>query len=176
MRGHAGLAALLACLPALAAAGAAAPAAPPSRTEYEQPTFRIAMPPGWRRVEWTDCVQDTAVSQGWCYGLARFEDGQGAFFQVLVDYPPTEASAHAYWELAPSADGAGLEVAREDRPRACPLTLEGEGPCDRRGGITVAAWIELRGHHYLFGFGHAKRRKGVELAPFREMLRSFRAR
>jgi hypothetical protein len=143
---------------------------------WEQTTFRIALPPSWKRVDQGDCVRDPAILADYCYGLARFEDDRGNFFQVLVDYPPTEASANAYWRLAASPDGEAVSVSREGAMRACPLTLEGEARCDPRKGFVVAAWIELRGHHYLFSFGNSARRKGVGLAVFREILASFRAR
>lgn len=178
MRGLAGLAALLLHVSAFAGAAPAwrEPSAPRPTTGYEQATFRLAVPAGWKRTEQADCVKDPAISRDWCYGLARFESGEGAFFQVLVDYPPTEASANAYWDLSPSLDEAAVLVVREGRLRACPLTLDGEARCNPRRGFSIAAWIELRGHHYLFGFGHTRGRKGVDLAVFREILRSFRAR
>jgi hypothetical protein len=178
MRGLAGLAATMVCVASLAAAppraGTAAPSLPP--VVHEQATFRLAVPASWRRVDQSDCVRDPAVPPDYCYGLARFEDDRGSFFQVLVDYPPTEASANAYWKLAASAEGDGVSVVREGAMRACPLTLEGEARCDPRKGFVVAAWIELRGHHYLFSFGNVERRRGVGLAVFREILASFRAR
>lgn len=144
--------------------------------EQELATFRIAIPPPFRLVERSDCVRDEQVPPDYCYGRARFEDGQGRWFQVLVDYPPTEASAHAYWTLAPTADGAGIAVAGEEPLRRCPLTLSGGSSCGPQRGFRIAAWLELRGHHYLFAFGHERTRKGVDLSPFREMLQSFRAR
>ncbi len=164
----AGLAALVLLLP-----GAAPPARP---AEHELATFRMAASPAFRLVERSDCVRDPQVPPDYCYGLFRFEDGQGRWFQVLVDYPPTEVSAHAYWTLAPSADGEGLAIASEEPLRRCPVTLAGETGCGPQRGFRIAAWLELRGHHYLFGFGHDRSRKGVDLEPFREMLRSFRAR
>ncbi len=178
MGGLAGLAAPMVCVASLAAAppraGKPAPSLPP--VVQEQTTFRVAVPAAWRRVERNDCVRDPAVPPDYCYGLARFEDDQGNFFQVLVDYPPTEASANAYWKLAASKAGDGLSVIREGPMRACPLTLEGDARCDPRKGFAVAAWIEIRGHHYLFSFGNLERRKGASLGVFREILASFRAR
>jgi hypothetical protein len=178
MRGLAGLAALMVCADSLAAAPprAATHAPSPPPVVHEQATFRLAVPASWRRVDQSDCVRDPAVPSDYCYGLARFEDDGGNFFQVLVDYPPTEASANAYWKLAASPGGDGVSVVREGTMRACPLTLEGEARCDPRRGFAVAAWIELRGHHYLFSFGNLERRKGVSLAVFREILASFRTR
>jgi len=176
MRGLAHFTTFLA-LPLLLGAGPPAPrqAAPPPAVEHEQAAFRIAVPAGWRRVVQDDCVKDPAVPPDWCYGLTRFEEEGGLFFQVLVDYPPTEASAHAYWKLGPSPDGRAVALLGEEKLRRCPLTLEGEAACEGRG-FSVAAWIELEGHHYLFGFGHTRRRKGVDLAVFREILASFRAK
>jgi len=165
----AGLAALVLLLP-----GAGAPPARPA--EHELARFRIAVPPSFRLVEKSDCVRDPQVPPDYCYGLFRFEDGRGSWFQVLVDYPPTEVSAHAYWTLAPSADGAGLTIAAEEPLRRCPMTLAGDSGCGPQRGFRIAAWLELHGHHYLFGFGHERARKEVDLGPFREMLRSFRAR
>jgi hypothetical protein len=183
MHGLAGLAAalavqvgLLAAAPPRAAKPGPPPAPPPPPVVYEQTTFQVALPPPWRRVDQSDCVRDASVPSDYCYGLARFEDDRGGFFQVLVDYPPTEASANAYWTLAASPDGATLAIAREEAMRPCPLTLEGEARCDPRKGFVIAAWIELGGHHYLFSFGNASRRKGVPLDVFREILRSFRTR
>lgn len=165
----AGLAALAMLLP-----GAGAPPAPP--VEHQLPAFRITAAPGFRLVERTDCVRDPQVPPDYCYGLYRFEDAQGRWFQVLVDYPPTEASAHAYWTLAPTPDGGGIAIAAEEPLRRCPVTLAGETGCGPQRGFRIAAWLELRGHHYLFAFGHERARKGVDLQPFREMLRSLRAR
>jgi len=165
----AGLAALALLLP-----GAGPPAA--GTAEQELATFRIALPAPFRLVDRSDCVRDPQVPPDYCYGMARFEDGQGRWLQVLVDYPPTEVSAHAYWTLTPSADGTGLVIGEEEPLRRCPLTLAGGTSCGPQRGFRVAAWVELRGHHFLFGFGNDRTRKGVDLAPFREMLRSFRAR
>jgi len=181
MRGLAGPASLLALLPVLAAGAPPPRAATPTPTpnppavEHEQPTFRIAVPADWRRVAQDDCVKDPVVPPDWCYGITRFEEPGGRFFQVLVDYPPTEASAHAYWRIGPTPDGRAIAILEEEKLRRCPLTLEGEAACEGRG-FSIAAWLELEGHHYLFGFGHARRRKGVDLAVFREVLASFRAR
>ncbi len=177
MRCLAGPAALLLHLGVLAAAPprTGKPDAGAPSTTWEQPTFRLAVPATWKRVDQSDCVRDPAVPADYCYGLARFEDDQGSFFQVLIDYPPTEASANAYWRLA-SPDGETLAIAGEGAMRACPLTLEGSARCDPRKGFVVAAWIEVRAHHYLFSFGNSARRKGVDLGVFRQILRSFRAR
>jgi hypothetical protein len=179
MGGLAGLAALTVQLASLAAAppraGKPDPSPPP--VLHEQATFQLSAPATWKRVDQGDCVRDPAVPADYCYGLARFEDDRGNFFQVLVDYPPTEASANAYWKLSPSRDGEALTVVREGAMRTCPLTLEAaEDRCDPRKGFVVAAWIELRGHHYLFSFGNSTRRKGVDLGVFRAILSSFRAR
>lgn len=165
----AGLAALLLLAPA-----AGAPPAQPG--EQELASFRITAPAPFRLAERSECVRDPQVPPDYCYGLLRFEDGQGRWFQVLVDYPPTEVSAHAYWTLAPSADGTGVTVTAEEPLRRCPVTLAGESGCGPQRGYRIAAWLELGGHHYLFGFGHERSRKSPDLAPFREMLRSFRTR
>lgn len=54
-----------------------------------------------------------------------------------------------------------------------------EGACTAGNGtleIVTFPALEIRGHTYAFSFGNTEREVGVDLAPFRTILGSFRAR
>jgi hypothetical protein len=117
--------------------------------------------------------------------LVRFEDGRGKFFAVIFDHAGSGFSADAVWRLEASPAGDGVVVVEEEPPCRSPTFSTSEeavtsesADCPRGDGRLRLAGVgpELHGHRFFFYFGDDAREEGVELRPFREILRTFRAR
>ena len=172
--------------PAAPAPAAIRPAAlaplPAGFRPFEERLFTIAVPAGWERVRNDDSGRANVVR---AENLVRFEDGRGLFFAVVFDPAGAGLSVDAAWELAPAGAGDALDIVREEPPCRPPTFASSEeavnaesGDCPHGDGrLRIAAVVpELRGHRYVFLFGDEAHEERVDLRPFREILRTFRAR
>jgi hypothetical protein len=151
------------------------------RRVHVQRLFSIALPREWERVRHDDAGGPEHRPGE---NLVRFEDGRGRFLVVAFDALGAGFSADATWTLVLLPTGDAVAVAAEEpscRPAAYGSSSEAmdaeldECPAGD-GRLTLAATAEVRGHRYAFFFGDERRERGVDLAPFRAALASFRAR
>lgn len=152
----------------------------------ETPLFSLALPLGWHQVPLPSGFADVPSPRLAGQAL-RIAGKNGYFFEVQADPLETDVSADASWVCEPNPTGDGIVVRNEgkrcsakeaaawneqnpDSPLEanCP---EGDGRLD----LWVVG-IRLRGHVYAFHFGHEKREGGVDVAIFRQLLRSFRVK
>jgi hypothetical protein len=114
-----------------------------------------------------------------------FVGAVGAWFTIRAGCEPTEPPpVDAYWTLVPGPE-PGSVISAEGEPctvesRARCLTASGGEPlcntCSAGDGkLDIGAGIQASSGIYCFRFGNRARETGVDLAPFRELLRSFRA-
>jgi hypothetical protein len=95
--------------------------------------------------------------------------------------PPTDA----YWPLGPGSSEGSLVVSAEEPPctvgskKRCLEENKGEALCNMcsagDGQLDIGAGIGTTSGTFCFRFGSRARETDVDLAPFRELLRGFRA-
>jgi hypothetical protein len=172
-------------LPAMAAfcvvAGPAlAPRTVSSGWTFHHARFELTLPEGWQVADFAPAggkklfvpLSDPSAAEH--TEVVHFAHASGAYFTVFVDHG-TEVEFDAIWEVKEGADGS-IQIVREGefcRPLA-PETLCTFG----NGSLEIATHPALRLHGVWFGFqfGSVRRETGVNLEPFRTILRSFRAR
>jgi hypothetical protein len=112
-------------------------------------------------------------------GWSVFADGHGNYFSVAID-AASEFEGDAVWNVRIGEDGASVRVDSEGRMCEAPADPSTyEGSCSAGNGsleIGTHPPLEIRGRLFWFGFGNREREAGVDLEPFRSILRSFRAR
>ncbi len=160
----------------------AAVPAPPGFRGFDQRLFTIALPAGWERVRVDDSGRRDVLG---AENLVRFEDGRGRFFAVLFDHAGFGFSADAVWRCEATPSGDALRIVLEEPPCRVPTYGSSEAALaaesdecpagDHRLHVAALA-PALRGHAFTFFFGDEAREDGVDLAPFREILATFRAK
>jgi hypothetical protein len=174
------------------AAEAAAPRQAAQVKVYEHELFSITLPGVWKvvreREEATPLGSHIEKEAG---GAARFEDDKGNFFEVIIPCQETDVAGDAMWHCRYEAATRSVAACAEQPPcteewqQECLKTakeaeLGDEDFCQCTAGdgrLTVWATlgeVELRNTCFLFG--NSKRETGVDLAVFRELLKSFRAK
>ena len=150
---------------------------------FQHEHFTLKLPAGWQFSDFKPgrkkrFVPAPAKPGAEKLGEACFADRHGNYFMVFVD-PATDFEADAIWEVNVGKDGSSVRVVREGAMCRRPADPTYEGPCSAGNGtleIGTLPSLDIRGHAYGFRFGNTEREIGVDLAPFRAILRSFRAR
>lgn len=166
----------------LAASAPAARARPVSRS-FRNARFELTLPPGWfvarprpdRRGRQFVPARRAPPADA---RVLHFADGRGNYLSVFVDHA-NDLEADAIWNLRVAADAASVEVSTEGEPCRTAAVAGPHGPCSAGNGtleIGTIPSLQLRGHIYAFQLGNTRRERGVDLEPFRWILRSFRAR
>ena len=81
------------------------------------------------------------------------------------------------WPVRVAPDGVSVELGAEGA--RCRDGGTAAGPCSAGNGtleLGTPPPLHLGAHTYTFEFGNAARERNVDLAPFRWILRSFKAR
>jgi ferredoxin len=170
---------------------AAEPAAP--RVEaYEHRLFTITLAKGWSVVR----EREEAMPLGnyvdeEAGGAARFEDGKGGFFEVIIPCEETDVAGDAMWHCPYDAATRSVAACIEQPP----CTREWQEECLRAaretelgdedlclctagdGKLTIWATLgEVEMRNTCLLFGNSKQEVGVDLDVFRQMVKSFRGR
>jgi hypothetical protein len=149
---------------------------------FEHVRWTIQLPPGWKPTRETRTDGQSA----------RFEDGKGGFFVVheCVAQAGIDRVSDADWTLRWDPPTMRYEIEKESRERC---TREERRACEeahRRGGDDdfglccpvgngrFDVFAEPRGLDgpAAFSFGNERAEEGVDLAPFRALVRSFRSK
>jgi hypothetical protein len=157
------------------------PSAPAGFRAHVQRLFTVALPAPFERVRHEDAGRPERKEGE---NVVRFEDERGRFLLVLFDPVGSGFAADSVWRVAPNEAGDGLRLVAEEarcrRPRygsSSQAVAEDVDECPEGDGkLLVAATAELRGHRFVFFFGDALHEEGVDLAPFRATLATFRVR
>lgn len=167
-----------------------APPANPTRTgggkTFEHALYQVTLPPGWEVAEFAPeggrpRYVETPGREFDASGSAGFADLAGDWFAIEVD-PARDFEADAIWNVRVGEDGVSVRVVSEGA--MCVPTGRGDVPaadeaCSAGNGsleIGTLPSLDIHGHWFWFYFGNTDRETGLDLEPFRGILRSFRAR
>lgn len=155
-----------------------------SRSSFSHVHYTLGLPAGWEVAAWAPSegkrrfapvprkdVQETS-------GQVYFADQQGNYFSVLVDRA-SDFEADTVWRVSARADDSSVRVDSEGAICNKPADPGYEGPCSAGNGsleIGTIPPLDIQGHTYSFMFGNTERETGVDLEPFRELLRSLHVR
>jgi hypothetical protein len=174
------------------AAEAAAPRQAAQVKVYEHKLFSITLPEGWKVVrEREEATPPGNYPEKEAGGAARFEDDKGNFFEVIIPCQETDVAGDAMWHCRYDAATRSVVTCAEQPP----CTQESQEECLKiaketefgddnfclctagDGRLTIWATLgEVDLRNTCFLFGNSRRETGVDLAVFREMLKSFRAK
>ena len=148
-----------------------------SGSSVEAPTYTLQLPAGWRLTRAHGFISgaDQVVPDD------RYEDGAGNFFRVAEWGSPDGSPGDVNWSLdwkkatrsfAIHGEGRFCRRERCEEPPGyqCDLCEVGDGK------FHASAHGGEDGPNVGFYFGNERRETGVDLAPFRALIRSFRAK
>ena len=154
----------------------------PARDVFRHERFTIELPAGWRlarpsvaggRFRFVPVPQGGEDTSG---HEVSFADANGNFFVIVID-ADMEPEVDALWRVRPGPDGTMVRIEEEGGRCSRPADPSYEGPCAAGDGLlqvgTIPA-LAIRGHAYVFWFGNTGKESGVDLEPFRAILRGIR--
>jgi hypothetical protein len=165
--------------------GCKPPASSHGPVVVEEKAFNMRFPPGWFR-ETVDAKTGRLVpavagrhSTADHPNTLDFAALDGSFFHIEVDPPGHGYCADAEWTVR--ANGAAVEVVEEeslDRPPRDPPEFDEEGCYENRRTDTlgIATQFDAAGHSYFMLFGNRKQKRGNDLAIYRGILATFKAK
>jgi hypothetical protein len=151
----------------------------------EEKAFSVRFPQGWFRATFDAQTRQFVPSAAGSGPTANYSNGldfaalDGSFFHIEVDPLGHGYCADAEWTVR--VNGASVEIVEEgplDPPPKSPPEFDEEG-CyanSRSDTLGIATQFPAGGHSYFLLFGNRSHKRGNDLAIFRGILATFKAK